>query len=63
MRMSGHRTRAVFDRYNIVSEDDLHDAVARIEAENLGHVLDTVCGNPPKSEKRHEPNTRGASAF
>jgi integrase len=32
MRMSGHRTRAVFDRYNIIEEDDLRDAVKRIEA-------------------------------
>jgi integrase len=32
MRMSGHRTRAVFDRYNIVEEDDMRDAVKRIEA-------------------------------
>ena len=32
MQLTGHKTRAIFDRYNIVQEAELHEAGARLLA-------------------------------
>jgi hypothetical protein len=46
MQMTGHKTRAVFERYNIVSEGDLIDAARRLDevaGKVMGKVNDSNC--------------------
>jgi hypothetical protein len=52
MKISGHKTRSVFDRYNITSEEDIMTAcqkVSRMHLENSAALL--------KEDDRHNLGT------
>ena len=46
MEISGHRTRSVFDRYDIVSEADIHEARTRMNQGHRGRL-----GLPPEDTR------------
>ena len=57
MMISGHKTRSVFDRYNIVNDHDLKLAAKQQAAylsEQLGHNLGTICHFSAKNERDSE---------
>jgi hypothetical protein len=50
MRISGHKTREVFRRYNIIDDKDLHAAVKRA-GEFRSLFTDFAQSGKPESEK------------
>jgi hypothetical protein len=67
MKLTGHKTRSVFERYNIVSDGDLHTAAASLSG--LVNGTNGVIGtngtnngtNSPQTVVSHSRNARFSS--
>jgi integrase len=55
MMISGHRTRDVFERYNITDQRDIKQAVARLENDPRFDPYSPETGSKAEPEKRRKP--------
>jgi hypothetical protein len=60
MRISGHKTRSVFERYNIVSERDLHEAARKLETYVAGKTNPTQPGHTLGTPEQNAADLSGS---
>jgi hypothetical protein len=51
MKITGHKTRSVFDRYDITSEEDLAEASRKLQALSE-RVMGTISGTDLRTRSR-----------
>jgi hypothetical protein len=62
MQMTGHKTRSVFERYNIVSECDLVDAARKLNAfEPAPSVTSSPAVGRPEGLRYEDPHPAASS--